>query len=75
MKQFVQKKLSYAQVVAVTSEYKGDFRCMQRLAEPYFVAGVPEGYYALNEKGILLPRRRKGEKFSVTYTEMKQVTL
>ena len=75
MKTYVKKKLNYVQIHGVISCRVGDCHMMRGLQRPFVIDGVPEGFYSLCEDGILLPKRRKGEKFLVKYTQMHEVEL
>ena len=72
MKNYVKRKLPYSQVHRVVSlmEKKGLGGMMQQIRQPFIISGVPEGFYCLVADGILLPKKRRGEKFLVMYTQM-----
>jgi hypothetical protein len=55
---------------AAVDAYLRGLGMMQQIPQPYTICGVPEGRYCLVSDGILLPKRRRGEKFIVKYTQM-----
>ena len=73
MVNYLKKKLSYHQVLRVISTAPKDGpRMMRQIPRPFAIDGVPEGHYCVVEDGILLPKRRRGEKFSVAYTQVHE---
>jgi len=67
------RKLSYSQIFAVSSNYKNDWTTMRPV--PLNVPLVTGQTYSADAKGIYLPKRRRGEKFHIRYTELKDVVL
>ena len=74
MKNYMKKKLGHFQIhrVISRSERGGDV-LMRAIREPFVIDGVPEGHYVPLADGLLLPKRRRGEKFIVHYTTMNEV--
>ena len=76
MSEYVKKKLPYVHVYGVLSIAKERgrerARAMQQIPQPYAICGVPEGRYCLVADGILFPKKRRGEKFIVKYTQMHE---
>ncbi len=74
-KVYVTKKLDYVQIHQVISAKGNTLSMMRGIQRPFVIDGVPEGHYCPCEDGILLPKRRRGEKFIVKYTVMHETTL
>lgn len=73
MSNYLKKKLPYHQVLRVVSVTKKEGFVMMRQTSPaYAIDGIPEGHYVTVADGILLPKRRRGEKFRVAYTEVHE---
>lgn len=75
VKNYTKKKLGYAEVHRVISKRGVDYQVLRGIREPYVIDGVPEGCFALCKDGILLPKRKRGEKFIVNYTVMMEKVL
>lgn len=75
MKNYTRKKLPHFQVHRVMSRTAKQQITLRQIAEPYVISGIPPGYYAMDEDALLLPKRKRGEKFIVHYTVMKEAIL
>lgn len=72
---YIKKKLDYVHIHQVISQRDGDWQMLRGIQKPFIIDGVPEGHFSPCENGILLPKRRRGEKFLVKYTVMHEVVL
>jgi hypothetical protein len=74
----MKKRLDYFQIHSVRSYRQRDI-AMQVALQPIPMVQldgtVPEGCYCATYAGIVLPKRKRGQKFVVDYTEFKRVTL
>ena len=70
-------KLSFYEVLSVTSSRNKRIweRMMPTTLARIGVGPVPPGYYRVTKEGLYLPKRRRGEKFVVRYTAVKEVEL
>lgn len=73
---YVKKKLTYVNIHRVVS-LRGDKTgiVMRGIVQPYVIDGIPEGFYSPCSDGILLPKRKRGERFIVTHTVMHETEL
>lgn len=78
------KRLDYCQILNVTDclppakeeAADGEVARITEMKPLYDHLGeVPEGHYVPRRNGLLLPKRKKGEKFCVRYTTVHQVDL
>lgn len=76
---YLVKKLSYVhvpQVISVTKWRGGErHEVMRFIPHPYVIDGVPDGCFCLGKDSILLPIRKRGQKFVVRYTILMEKTL
>lgn len=73
---YIRKKLNYAQIISVMSVQRNMCgRSLQGIRQPYVVSGIPEGFYSLEPNAILLPKRKRGEKFIVMHTVTEETIL
>lgn len=68
------RKLPHYQVLRVMSRTKQGQTIMRELRRLQD-GTVPEGCYVLGSNRLLLPKRKRGEKFVVHYTEVKEAVL
>lgn len=75
MKNYIRKPLKRHQVLRVLSVHGLTTTEMQRIREPFIIEGVPSGCFVLEENAILLPKRKRWEKFLVLYTTVHEAIL
>lgn len=75
MKNF--KKLPNFQVLRVASSYKGIMVMMQPIRGDLLkdCKEVPLGLYVIGAGGLYLPKKRRGERFLVQFTELREAEL
>lgn len=75
MKNYARKKLPHFQVHRVMSRTAKQQITLRQIAEPYVLSGIPPGYFSIERDSLFLPKRKRGEKFIVHYTVMKEAIL
>ena len=72
------KKLEFYQIYAVLSQNIPRGHCvrlMQIRPEQLRGKDAPDGCFSADSGGIVFPKRKSGEKFTVQYTTIHEVTL
>jgi hypothetical protein len=70
------KRLSYFQIgEVISSEDGGRFRTAMMPLPTNHKGEIPQGCYKTYSKGIELPKRRKGQKFIVRFTQVFEKVL
>ena len=68
----MKRRLSYCQIFNVFCLEKGKTGHMMQQLPPSFTGEIPRGFYKAASDGVILPKKKRGDKFVVRYTQMME---
>ena len=68
----MKRRLDYCQISKVFCLEKGRTGHIMQQLPPTFTGEVPRGFYQALNNAVILPKKKRGDKFVVRYTQMME---